>query len=152
MPSSFVVDSQQAVADFFGVARPTAKDWFSNGAPRTKKGRRYQYDLQAITRWRIEQLQNRGNAGEWRGVSEEYQAKMKQLEFERRSGQLMETGQIVSDLRELYVETRTQLLAGRSEFPSEYQDLYEDTVRAALASIVADMKERLGEEDEKNIH
>ena len=57
-----IVDSLAAVAEFAGVAVPSAAAWFERGAPRTADGR---YDLWEIARWHAENVGRRSaEAGE----------------------------------------------------------------------------------------
>lgn len=46
----FVVVTQQAVADFFGVSQPAVSVWFKQGCP-VLRGKKY--DLAAIAKWAI---------------------------------------------------------------------------------------------------
>lgn len=146
MPSQWQVSSQREVSDFFGVSRSAVKGWLEEGAPRKKNGKSWVYDLSAIARWKIERAQAVASSqavSEWRDRSQEYSAKLKELELLQKQGELMPTAQIVSDLRELYVEVRTSLMAGKNDLPADVQDHYDEVIRDALARVVSDLDARL---------
>jgi len=146
MAAQWHVSSQREVSDFFGVSRSAVKGWLEEGAPRKKQGKSWVYDLSAIARWKIERAQTVATSqavSEWRDRSQEYNAKLKQLELQQKQGELMPTAQVVDDLRELYVEVRTSLMAGKNDLPSEVQDQYEEVIRDSLARVVADLDARV---------
>jgi len=146
MAATYMVKSQREVSDFFGVSRSAVKGWLEEGAPRKKQGKAWQYDLAGIARWRIERAQQHATSAavsEWRDRSQEYNAKLKELDLLQRQGELMPTAEIVHDMRELYVEVRTALMAGKNDMPTDVQDQYEQTIRDALARLVSDLDARV---------
>ena len=153
--AQFQVNSQREVSDFFGVSRSAIKGWLEEGAPRKKKGRSWVYDLSAIARWKIERSQQYATSAavtEWKDRSQEYNAKLKELELLQKQGELMPTAEIVSDLRELYIEVRTHLMAAKNDLPTSVHDQYEQSERDALARIVADLDARVEAIERKGSH
>lgn len=146
MANEWTVKSQREVAGFFGVTRPAVQGWLNEGAPRKKQGKSWVYDLAMIARWKIARAQQAATSAavsEWRDKSQEYNARLKQLELQQREGELMPTSQIVADLRELYIEVRTHLLNAKNDMPSEVKDQYEESIRDALSRVVADLDARV---------
>jgi len=142
----WIVTTQQEAARFFGITSATLRDWFETGCPRKNVGgRSYEYDLSAIAIWRHDRDLSIGGNGsnDAKRELDKLRADRLRLKVAIESGETASIEEVVRDLRELYTATKTGLLSARAEFPPEFQDQYDEIVRASLAGVVADLQNRL---------
>jgi len=94
-----------------GITRPTAAQWRARGCPRNANG---SYDLAAVVRWRLAELETRiadGRADRNRARSrrETALARMAELELAEREGELLPRGATVAGWIARYFVLKSQL-------------------------------------------
>lgn len=139
--------SLEELAGWWGVSRKTIQDWIRHGAPRVQiSAKRFRYDVREIAKWRhtrdVDLWREGGTTNESKRDYDQTRTALLRMKLAREQSDTIEVEKVVEDLRELYVATRTGLLAARSKFPPEYQAEYSNIVRESLSGIVADLRDR----------
>jgi len=109
-PRSLPMQTLAQVADWFGLAHQTVKQWRSSGCP----GEEGAYDLQAIARWRVSQgRQEQAGATSRKAALEQEQLELAnarlKMRLRREAGELVSRAAAKSAIRQMFARLKSQL-------------------------------------------
>lgn len=110
--SQWILNTQLDVAKFFKVRRRTVERWVAESMPTREDGR---YDIRAIYLWRETREKQKklpfDKKINWEDIKEEYQAKIKKLEYEKLVGDVIPKEEVERERVARIIAVKRKLLS-----------------------------------------
>lgn len=137
---SGVVDSQEAVAQIFGVSARTISNWIRDGMPRRPDGR---YELKEIYAWKAERdgPANEDTQGlkHWSAEHRQYKALIAKLEYQQKLGQLVTREEVEAGRIQRILTIKSALLALPQRLAAQVVGLDEKKAEAIIRKRIEDI-------------
>lgn len=134
--------NQREVGEFFGVSDTTVQTWQAEGMPvhvRGERGMPHQFDSAAIHAWLLDRAVARERRDRPRDRLDRANAELRELDLQKRRGELIELEPVVATWGNLFAISRTRLLAiaDGADVPEGFRSALRDRIAEALQDLAA---------------